>query len=152
MAMETVTKIRTKITTEIPVRRDLINRPVGPYSKPHTLAKLDGRRKEAKLMQQARNELTAHIGGAPTILQKRLIERAAVLALRLALIDARSPDGQMTEKTAREYLCWNNAYTRLLMALDATKTPPPPMTHAETMAALTAAAARGRETLPDEDE
>ncbi len=103
-------------------------------------------------MTQVRQELHEFIGGHATILQKRLIDRAAVLALRLALIDARAPDGAMTEKTAREYLCWNNAYTRLLMALDATKTSPPPMTHAETMAALSAAAARGQREHLDGDQ
>jgi hypothetical protein len=141
-----------RIAAEMPPRSGLVNRPLGPYCKPQTLAKLDGRRKEAKLMQATREELHAFIGNKPTIVQQRLIDRAAVLALRLALIDARAPDGAMAEKTAREYLCWNNAYTRLLMALDATKTSPPPLTHAERLAQITAAVRSRPAPADDEDE
>lgn len=92
---------------------------VGPYSKPNTLAKLDGRRREAKLMKDTVAELTAHVGGKPSTVQRRLIHRAAVLALRLAMMDAKAPDGMMSERDAREYLCWNNAYVRTLREIDA---------------------------------
>lgn len=90
---------------------------IGPYSRPPALAKLDGRRREAKLMQQTRDELVAHVGGKPNAVERRLIERAAVLALRLAMMDAKAPDGAMSERDAREYLCWSNSYVRTLREL-----------------------------------
>lgn len=91
--------------------------PIGPYSRPPALAKLDGRRREARLMRDAVSELTRHVGGAPSVVQQRLIHRAAVLALRLAMMDAKAPDGAMSERDAREYLCWHNAYVRTLRQL-----------------------------------
>jgi hypothetical protein len=69
-------------------------------------------------MRQIIGELTEHCGGHPSAVQRRIIQRAAVLHLRLTLLDAQTgPDGEMSEKTAREYLCWNNAYVRTLNAL-----------------------------------
>jgi hypothetical protein len=69
-------------------------------------------------MRQVIKELTEHCGGRPSAVQRKIIQRAAVLHLRLALLDAETgPDGQMSEKTAREYLCWSNAYVRTLNSL-----------------------------------
>lgn len=68
-------------------------------------------------MRDAVSELTRHVGGAPSVVQQRLIHRAAVLALRLAMMDAKAPDGAMSERDAREYLCWHNAYVRTLRQL-----------------------------------
>jgi hypothetical protein len=56
---------------------------IGPYSRPLALAKLDGRTREAALVRRVRAELTAHVGGNPTFPQRMLIDRAAVLALRM---------------------------------------------------------------------
>jgi hypothetical protein len=79
---------------------------------------LDGRRREAKLMAQLVADLTLHVGGAPSAVQRALIHRAAALHLRLSLMDAQTePGGGMSEKNAREYLCWSNAYARLLCQL-----------------------------------
>ena len=48
-------------------------------------------------------ELTRHVGGRPSAVQRLLIERAAKLHLRLALMDAQTePGGGMSEKNARE--------------------------------------------------
>jgi hypothetical protein len=90
---------------------------IGPYSRPPALARLDQRTREAKLLREATADLTAHVGGKPSAVQRRLIERAAMLALRLALMDAKEPHGGLSERDAREYLCWNNAYVRTLAAL-----------------------------------
>lgn len=45
-------------------------RKIKPYSSSDSLRKLDGRSKEARLLRKVRAELTAHIGGRPTITQK----------------------------------------------------------------------------------
>lgn len=99
------------------VRKSKNMKRIGPYSNPDRLAKLDGRRREARQIREAIADLTRHVGGRPSPVQRRLIERAAVLALRLALMDAKSPDGSLSEKDAREYLCWNNSYVRTLRQL-----------------------------------
>ena len=47
-----------------------------------------------------------------------MIDRCAALTLRLHLMDrAAGQDGAMSEKNAREYLCWNNALVRTLARL-----------------------------------
>ncbi len=94
------------------------NRKLGPHSRPGVLALIDGRRAEARLMQSVRDDLSRHLGGAPTVPQKMIIDRCAALTLRLHLMDrAAGQDGAMSEKNAREYLCWNNSLTRLLREL-----------------------------------
>lgn len=96
---------------------------IGPYSRPHVLAKLDGRRREAKLMQTVREDLTAHIGGNPTATQKALIDRAAWLQLHVSLMDAKTLEdgGPLSERDSRQYLAWSNALTRILRDLGADK-------------------------------
>jgi hypothetical protein len=47
------------------------------------LAKIDRRTKESRLMAAARAELVRHVGGAPTSVQRTLIERATRLQLGL---------------------------------------------------------------------
>lgn len=69
-------------------------RVVGAYSRPFTLAKLDGRTREAALMRRVRAELTAYVGGSPTFPQRSLIDRAAILALRMAQIDEKIIGGR----------------------------------------------------------
>ena len=107
-------------------------RQIGPYSRLHTLAKLDRRTRQSRLMETTRAELTEHVGGKPSVTQRALIDRAAVLALRLAMMDAQTgPDGAMSEKNAREYLCWHNAYVRTLASLGAQSAAPPVQSLAE---------------------
>lgn len=91
---------------------------VGPHSRRDLLTQLDRRSHEARLIRAFREELTAHVGGSPSATQRVLIDRAAVLQLRLALMDRTSlTTPGMTEKNGREYVCWTNALTRVLAAL-----------------------------------
>ena len=91
---------------------------LGPYSRAHTLRVIDGRRAEAKLMKAVRDELTQHIGGKPTVTQKMLIDRAATLTLRIRLLDRLTlSDAGLSEKNAREAVCWENALRRTLTTL-----------------------------------
>jgi hypothetical protein len=91
---------------------------VAVHSRRIALGDIDGRLREARLIREITDELTAHCGNNPSAVQRRLIQRAAILHLRLALMDEQTePDGSMTEKHAREYLCWNNAYCRTLRHL-----------------------------------
>jgi hypothetical protein len=62
--------------------------------------------------------LTAHLGGNPSVTQRRLIDRAAWLSLHLAQIDQRAVEGKgMSAHDARTYLGWSNTLTRTLAAL-----------------------------------
>ena len=104
---------------------------VGPYSRPPSLARLDQRTREARLLADTRAELTAHLGGAPSATQRALIDRAAWLTLRIALMDAKGADGHLSERDGREYLAWSNSLTRALVALGLQAATARPMTLAE---------------------
>jgi hypothetical protein len=91
---------------------------IGPHSRRTTLAKIDGRRREAKLMREVIDELTRHVGGNPSSIQRRMIERAAKLSLFIELMD-RSSIGKegMSEQDSRKYLAFSNSLVRLLREL-----------------------------------
>jgi hypothetical protein len=105
----------TLLTTE---NRTTPTSAIGPYSRPLALAKLDGRTREAALMRRVRAELTAHVGGAPTFPERVLIDRAAILALRIAQIDAKIvAGGDLTTHDNNHAIAWHNAYRRTIEAL-----------------------------------
>lgn len=99
-------------------------REIGPHSRPNVLAKIDGRRREARLMQTVRDELTEHVGGNPSATQKALIERAAWLTLHVSLMDQKlmeQGDGAtLSERDSRQYLAWSNSLTRTIRQLGVT--------------------------------
>ena len=66
------------------VRSYRLPKPVGPHSQRIALGAIDGRLREAKLMKEITEELLEHCGGQPSAVQKRLIQRTAMLHLRLA--------------------------------------------------------------------
>ncbi len=110
-------------------------RKIGPYSRPDTLAKLDGRTREAALMRRVRVDLIQHCGGSPSVTQRLLIERAVVLSLRVAQIDQQILAGEpLTLHDSNYALAWNNALRRTLTALGAPAAAKPP----DPMAALRA--------------
>jgi hypothetical protein len=94
------------------------------------LAKLDGRRREARLMQNVRDELAQHVGGNPSAPQRALIERAAWLTLHVALMDAKlMEEGEgatHSERDSRQYLAWSNSLTRIMKQLGTDKVPAKP--------------------------
>ena len=122
--------------------------------KPIHLSLLDQRSRESRFLRRVRDELSTQLGGNPTATQRTLIERAAQIQLRLALMDKRFVDngGVMSDHDTRTYLAWSNSLSRLMAQLGLDAAPPPPLTHAETMAALSAAAARGQREHLDEEE
>ena len=91
---------------------------LGCYSKRPALAKLDRRTKEAGYIEWVRHDLTQAVGGSPSIPQKMLIERAAVLSLRLAKIDQKIiDDADLTLHDNNFVIAWTNALRRVLQAL-----------------------------------
>ena len=92
-------------------------RRVNPYAPSDRLKMIDGRRREAKIVSSTKKALIEHIGGHPSAPQMILIDQCAILTLRLRLLDRRNGRGELSEKAAREYLCWNNALARTLSLL-----------------------------------
>jgi hypothetical protein len=49
--------------------------------------KVDQRTRAARLMQEARAELTAHVGGNPSVTEREMIELAVQIRVRIATMD-----------------------------------------------------------------
>jgi ketopantoate hydroxymethyltransferase len=115
-------------------------RRVGPYSNPDSLAKLDQRTKEARLVRETRADLVAHVGGAPSATQRTLIDQAVSLKLHIALMDRNAAEtgGVMTEATGKQYLAWANALVRLMRELGVKAAPPRARTLADHIASRAA--------------
>jgi hypothetical protein len=93
-------------------------RQIHPYSRPHTLAKLDGRTKESHVVRATRADLLAHVGNNPSVVQLALIEQLVQLKLRIAVMDRKFIKvGTMTDHDTRTYLAWCNTYGRMLHRL-----------------------------------
>lgn len=92
---------------------------LGPYAKEIVLARPDGRTREARLLKQVREKLTAELGGAGRLSagQRALVERAAYLQLRCAVLDQRIIDGSFTDFDSKTYLAWANSLRRALVDL-----------------------------------
>lgn len=89
-----------------------------PYVDCGALLRADGRSKEARLLVGVRRELVEHVGGDPNAVQRAMIEQAAQLRLRIALMDRKFAEtGVQTELDSRTYLAWSNTYARLLARL-----------------------------------
>lgn len=75
-------------------------------------------------MKRVRDELTDHLGGRPSVTQRLLIERVAILIFRLDMLDRQMLDGvTMEEHTRRAYLAWHNSVSRSLRHLGLTGAP-----------------------------
>ena len=109
------------------------NRIFGPYSRAIDRGGLgwaiSGRSREGRFITAYEAMLIEHVGGAPTIVQRALISRAARLALHLELMDEKSlADGRaFTIHDHHYYLSWSNGLARLLgrIGIQAAAAPPP---------------------------
>jgi hypothetical protein len=73
-------------------------------------------------MPAIREELLEHIGGEPTVTQRILIERAAILTLRLAKIDQKIVDDQPFALIDNNSpIAWQNALTQVCVTLGGTR-------------------------------
>ena len=107
---------------------------VGPYSRNSTQRKMDGRSREARLLKSMRAELIAHVGGKPSVAQQILIDQAAELRLRIALMEAETLEpGEMTERRQVQFLAWTGALTRLLKDLGLQGVPQTPPSLSDVM-------------------
>jgi hypothetical protein len=92
---------------------------LGAYSKEIVLARPDGRSREARLLKQMRASLFQHLGGEDRLSppQRVLVERAAMLQLRVATLDEKVLGGTFSEYDAKTYLAFSNSLTRTMTAL-----------------------------------
>jgi hypothetical protein len=86
-------------------------------SRPHRFASIDKRTAEGRLFDSFRQELIAHVGGNPNVVQSSIIERCAWVRLRIALMDEKMLAGGLTDQDSNVYLAWANTLRRLLSAL-----------------------------------
>ena len=123
--------------------------PIGAHARLFTFAKLDKRRKEAWFMTRVRRNLTEHVGN-PSFVQRLLIERAAVLMLRLALFDQKVVDNEPIPLHSDQWIiAWQNALTRILATLGIKGTPgAPPADLASYLATARDTAVPPAATLP----
>src|SRR5271163_3578408 len=94
--------------------------PLGAYSRAIASARgIDGRTREGKLISATCRALAEHLGGEDRLSapQRALVERCAMLQLRIAALDARIVDGSFTEYDAKTYLAFHNSLTRTLLGL-----------------------------------
>ena len=69
-------------------------------------------------MRRVRSELTEHVGANPSPVQRALIERAVILTLKVAQLDAAIIAGEAFTVHDHNYaLAWNRALGRVLAAL-----------------------------------
>ena len=100
-------------------------RQIGPYSSEGALAGLDARSREWRYMNKCKREFIEHIGGTPNLIQRQLIERAAILMLRVRMMDRRllENDGSaFTNNDSTQFCAWSNALSRTLVLVDLTVT------------------------------
>lgn len=118
-------------------------RQVSPYSRPNRLRNLDGRTIEGRKLRTVRDELIAHVGGEPSAVQLAMIDRAAMLSLHVAQLDAKinKAGGVFTEHDSRTYLAWSNSLRIILRDLGIEAAPARVLTPNEHFARKNAAAA-----------
>ena len=99
-------------------RKAPAKRVAGPYAGLARLSAPDLRTRYGRILKGVRDDLTAHVGARPSATQKMLIERAAQLSLRVAMMDDLAAAGKtLTDHDSRTYLAWSNTLTRTLRQL-----------------------------------
>jgi hypothetical protein len=89
---------------------------IGPYSRRLRrgaiggLIEIDGRSAEGRFIRHLEAELTAHVGGDPTIVQRLLIERLIKIRCQLDRLDEKLATGGWTDHDSRTYGGLLNAY------------------------------------------
>ena len=92
-----------------------------PHSRPRRWGNLDRRTYEAKIYEDFRLRLIDYVGGKPTLPQSALIERAAWVYLRCAVMESKVGPIGLTDIDARSYLAWTNTLAKVLAHLGVTE-------------------------------
>jgi hypothetical protein len=90
--------------------------PFSPYSK--VKRRLDGRTREAQRGRDVIADLTAHLGGSPSVPQRILIQRIAKLLVVIEVLERRLIEkGEVGDLAGRQYLAWVNSIRLLLQVI-----------------------------------
>jgi hypothetical protein len=82
------------------------------------LAALDGRTLEARRERQILADLSAHVGDAPSAVQKILIARAARLLVMVEVMERRLIErGETGDLAGRQVIAWTNSLRQVLALL-----------------------------------
>ena len=109
--------------------------------KPSKVPTQDGRSPDAVLLRRTKAAFIAHVGGKPSATQRALVDRAAMLTLHLARLDAKAMQaGGFTDHDSRTYLAWSNSLRRTLAALGMKPAASPARTLTDHLATRQAAA------------
>ena len=102
-------------------------RRLGPYSRRlqrGAIADLyDGRSADGRFIRHLEAELTQHVGGAPSITQRLLIDRIIKVRIQLDLLDAKLAGGTWTPHDSRTYGGLLNALRLTARELGLERTP-----------------------------
>lgn len=109
-------------------------RSIGPYSRMLARGTVNGRSREGRFLRAFEAQLTAHVGGAPSITQRMLISRLARVALRLELFDEKLAAGPITDVDSRTYGALHNSFRLMLRDLGIKGAAARPATLAEVLA------------------
>ena len=106
------------------------NRPGnGPYSRllARGSAAIDGRSRAGRYLAALRRELAQHLGGKDglSVAERLLVDRIAMVALRLALFDEKAIAGQLTDHDGREISALLNSFRLLLRQVGLRPKPAP---------------------------
>ena len=92
-------------------------RKLGKYSR-RPLAQIDGRLLEAHREKAIIAELTTHVGGRPSSVQRIMIARAARLLVMLESLERQIlEEGTIGDLAGRQVLAWTNSLRQVLTAL-----------------------------------
>lgn len=83
---------------------------IGHRAKDSTLLNVDKRSREGKFLAEVHQSLVEHLGGAPSVPERIMIDLIKVKMLRLALIAGRV--GDLTKDDADRVLAWSNGLRR----------------------------------------
>ena len=82
------------------------------------LRAVDRRTLASRHLADVRERLTALVGGEPNIVELEIINRAAMLSLKIVQMDKKIMAGNgFSEHDSAFYLDWTNAYCRILKML-----------------------------------
>ena len=88
------------------------------------LGSLDGRSAEGRFVAEFQAQLAEHVGGEPSVPQTILIKRAAVIALRLHLLDRKYAESALSDYDCKLYNSHCNTLRLLLRELGLKKVQP----------------------------
>jgi hypothetical protein len=100
---------------------------IGPRSPTERLVKLDYRTELGRSVKKLHAELTEHCGGAPSATQRAINEAAAMLHMRMEMLNSKTVDQGLGagDGDDRRFLAYSNSFSRLMKQLGQKSAPRP---------------------------